>query len=109
MVKKRRQIKSQTALSHPVFNSFPISRIDVFDPYSAEIIERNFSRIAGIKFQASTLHNSHLMGLLAQLDVDFITKGTLRRIGSKVRMRIYLYRTKDGAEIWIQAKRSKRR
>ena len=42
--------------------------IDVFDPYSVEVIQANLGQIRGIKFQASTLNNYHLINLLSQLD-----------------------------------------
>ncbi len=44
--------------------------IDTFDTYSAEIIKANLSKIHGLKFQASVVHNQRLIDALAQINLS---------------------------------------
>lgn len=44
--------------------------IDVFDAYTVQIIRKNISRIRGLKFQASVLHNRSLFSALSAIDLS---------------------------------------
>lgn len=47
--------------------------LDMFDVFSVQILSENFSRIKGIKLQASVLYNFHMLNALREIDLSKVT------------------------------------